>query len=232
MPSSQPIEQEPEEQEPDHAHTLVRRRRWPRRLFVLSMWLFSILVLLAGIFIVCLRNAAKAALPQLDGEIRLSAQGIQGLSAPITVRRDQHGVPHIDATSQEDMFVAQGYVTAQDRLWQMDAYRRNANGELAEVMGSSLLRHDKMQRLQQFRNVAHRIYSNLAPEDRARLEAYARGVNLYISQHQDSLPPEFRLLHYKPKPWSGVDSVSIGMMMVDMLDTHWYSKLSRERIAE
>lgn len=129
------------------------------------------------------------------------------------------------------MFVAQGYVTAQDRLWQMDAYRRAANGELAEVMGPSLLRHDKMQRILQFRNVAHRIYANLPADDRARFDAYARGINIYIAQHQDSLAPEFRLLHYRPKPWSGVDSVSIGMMMVDMLDTHWYAKLARERIA-
>jgi penicillin amidase len=216
---------------PEAGRIAARRRRWPRFVFFGGLWFLAILVLLALVFIVWLRNAAKAALPQLDGEIHLTAQGIQGLSSPVTVQRDQHGVPHIDAASQEDMFVAQGYITAQDRLWQMDAYRRNANGELAEVMGSSLLRHDKMQRLQQFRNVAQRIYSNLAPDDRSRLEAYARGVNLYINHHQGSLPPEFHLLHYKPKPWSGVDSVSIGMMMVDMLDTHWYSKLSRERIA-
>ncbi len=129
------------------------------------------------------------------------------------------------------MFVAQGYVTAQDRLWQMDVYRRNANGELAEVMGPSLLRHDKAQRMYEFRNTAHRVYANLPAEERARYEAYARGVNLFITQHQDSLPPEFRFLHYKPQPWTGADSISIGMMMVDMLDTHWYTKLSRERIA-
>ena len=231
MSPSQPLGQEPEEQEPDSTPTAVRRRRrWPRRLLIFSGWFCSVLILLFGILTVWLRNAAKDALPQIDGDIHLSAHGIQGISAPVTVIRDQHGVPHIDAASQEDMLVAQGYVTAQDRLWQLDAYRRSANGELAEVMGPSLLRHDKMQRLQQFRNVAQRIYSNLAPDERGRLEAYARGVNLYVAQHQDSLPPEFRLLHYKPKPWSGVDSVSIGMMMVDMLDTHWYSKLSRERI--
>ncbi len=88
------------------------------------------------------------------------------LSAPVTVRRDEHGVPHIDAATQQDMFVAQGYVTAQDRLWQMDVYRRNANGELAEVMGPSLLRHDKAQRMYEFRNTAHRIYANL-PSRRA-----------------------------------------------------------------
>jgi len=219
------------DREPESDSPAMRRRRWPRLLLVSVAGLLAALALFAVIFTLWLRSAAKAALPKLDGDIHMSAQGIQGLKAPVTVRRDQHGVPHIDAASQEDMFVAQGYITAQDRLWQMDAYRRTANGELAEVLGSSLLRHDKMQRLQQFRNVAHRVYSNLPPEDRARLEAYARGVNLYIAQHQDTLPPEFRLLHYKPQPWFGVDSISIGMMMVDMLDTHWYSKLSRERIA-
>jgi len=128
------------------------------------------------------------------------------------------------------MFVAQGYVTAQDRLWQMDVYRRSANGELAEVMGPSLLRHDKAQRMFEFRNTAQRIYANFPAEERTRYEAYARGVNLYIAEHQDSLPPEFCFLHYKPRPWTGADSISIGMMMVDMLDTHWYTKLARERI--
>jgi penicillin G amidase len=208
-----------------------RKRRWPRVLLFTVFWLLTILLVLSVIGILWLRSAAKSALPVLDGDIQLASQATPALSAPVTVRRDQHGVPHIDAATQEDMFVAQGYVTAQDRLWQMDVYRRNANGELAEVMGPSLLRHDKAQRMYEFRNTAHRIYANLPSEERARYEAYARGVNLYITQHQDSLPPEFRFLHYNPQPWTGADSISIGMMMVDMLDTHWYTKLSRERIA-
>ncbi|MGB7985471.1 MAG: penicillin acylase family protein, partial [Terracidiphilus sp.] len=142
-----------------------------------------------------------------------------------------HGVPHIEAANENDLFMAQGYVTAQDRLWQMDALRRNANGELAEVMGASQVEHDRAQRVQQFRNTAQRVYANLPPADRARFEAYARGVNLYIAQHGDALPPEFRLLGYRPKPWSGVDSISIGVMMAQMLDTHWDSKLMREYVA-
>ncbi len=146
-------------------------------------------------------------------------------------RRDAHGVPHIDAAGQDDLFVAQGYVTAQDRLWQMDLYRRNANGELAEVLGSALTNRDISQRVFGFRKTAHRIYDNLPADDRRRLDDYAHGVNLFIDGHQDSLPVEFRLLKYKPRPWSGADSVSIGMMMVDMLDTHWDVKLSREKIA-
>ena len=75
------------------------------------------------------------------------------------MRRDAHGVPHIDAATQEDLFVAQGYVTAQDRLWQMDVFRRNANGELAEVMGRRWSKHDTAQRVLQFRNTAQRIYT-------------------------------------------------------------------------
>jgi penicillin amidase len=147
------------------------------------------------------------------------------------VRRDARGVPHIEAATQDDLFVAQGYVTAQDRLWQMDTYRRSANGELAEVLGSRLLHHDIVERVMGFRKTAKRIYANLSPDDRRRLDDYARGVNLFIQQHQDALPEEFRILAYKPKPWSGADSMSIAMMMVDMLDTHWDVKIAREEVA-
>jgi penicillin amidase len=203
-----------------------RKRRWPRILLWLACGLLILLLLAAGAGVLWLRSAAIAALPVLDGDVHLA-----GLSAPVTVRRDAHGVPHIEAETEDDLFTAQGYVTAQDRLWQMDTYRRNANGELAEVMGLSMVAHDRAQRVLQFRNTAQRVYANLSPEDRARFEAYARGVNLYIEQHQDILPPEFRLLHYHPQPWRGVDSISIGLMMVDMLDSHWYTKLAREHVA-
>jgi penicillin amidase len=140
-------------------------------------------------------------------------------------------VPHIEAATEDDLFVAQGYVTAQDRLWQMDLFRRNANGELAEILGSSMVKHDRAQRVLQLRNTARRIYANQPPADRVRLDAYARGVNLFIAQHQATLPPEFKLLGYHPQPWSGVDSVSIGLTIVQMLDTHWETKLSREAIS-
>jgi penicillin G amidase len=204
----------------------TRKRRWPRVLLWAVGCLLTLLLLAAGVGLLWLRAAAKAALPMLDGD-----QHLAGLSAPVTVQRDAHGVPHIEAANQDDLFVAQGYVTAQDRLWQMDVFRRNANGELAEILGPSLVRHDKAQRNLQFRNTAQRIYANLAPDDRARFDDYARGVNLFIAQHQDALPPEFKLLFYRPTPWTGADSVSIGLMMVDTLDTHWYAKLFRERIA-
>jgi penicillin amidase len=200
-----------------------RKRRWPR-------WsagaLLALILVAAGAGVLWLRSATIAALPALDGDLRVA-----GLSAPVTVRRDAHGVPHIDAATQDDLFVAQGYVTAQDRLWQMDLYRRNANGELAEIFGSSQLKHDRTQRVLQIRNTARRIYANLSPADRARIDDYARGVNLFIAQNQATLPPEFKLLGYRPQPWNGADSISIGLMLVQGLDTHWETKLERERIA-
>src|SRR5580658_1051480 len=191
-----------------------RKRRWPRILLWTFASLLTLLVVAVAAGILWLRSAEMTALPVLDGELHINGDSDGGLSAPVIVRRDDHGVPHIEAATQDDLFVAQGYVTAQDRLWQMDSIRRSANGELAEVLGSSLLRIDKAQRVQQFRITARRIYANLPPADRARLDDYARGVNLFIAQHQDSLPAEFRLLHYRPQPWTGVDSISIGAIMM------------------
>jgi penicillin amidase len=203
-----------------------RKRRWPRIVLWSAGGLLALVLVASGAGILWLRSVARAALPVLDGDVHIA-----GLSAPVIVRRDAHGVPHIEASSQDDLFMAQGYVTAQDRLWQMDAFRRNANGELAEIMGPSMVKHDRAQRVLQFRNTALRIYANLPAEDRARLDDYARGVNLFIAQHQETLPPEFKLLRYRPQPWSGVDSVSIGLTIVQMLDTHWETKLSREVVS-
>ena len=189
-----------------------RKRRWPRVALGWLTGLVLVTLLAAGLGLLWLRSAAHSALPVVDGDVHIA-----GLTAPVTVRRDAHGVPHLEAATQEDLFVAQGYVTAQDRLWQMDMYRRNANGELAEVLGPSLVKHDTAQRVLGFGARARLIFANLPVEDRARYDAYARGVNLYVQQHEDALPAEFKLLFYRPRAWSGADSISIGMMMVDML---------------
>jgi penicillin amidase len=206
-----------------------RRRlpRWPRILLLVAGCLLLLLIVAAGVGVVWLRSMAKAALPQLDGDVQLA-----GLSAPVTVRRDAHGVPHIEAATQTDLFVAQGYVTAQDRLWQMDASRRAANGDLAEILGPGMIKNDKTQRVLQIRLTAQRVYSHLPSAERAVLDAYARGVNLYIAQCEKSktLPAEFRLLDYRPEPWTGVDSVSVGMMMVETLDLRLTTKFSRAHV--
>jgi penicillin G amidase len=117
--------------------------------------------------------------------------------------------------------LAQGYVTAQDRLWQMDlsAATPTASWRRFWALAGAARQNAARSAVSQY-GPAH--LRQPAREDRARLDDYARGVNLFIAQHQDSLPPEFKLLFYRPQPWSGVDSVSIGLMMVQMLDTHWY----------
>ncbi len=214
---------------PSRAATAMPRkpnRSWASILIRSAGGLLAVALFAAIVFVLWLCAAEKAALPRLDGDVHLA-----GVSAPVTVRRDAHGVPHIEAATQDDLFMAQGYVTAQDRLWQMDILRRNADGELAEILGPSLIKHDKAQRVLQIRLTARRIYANMPAADRARLDDYTRGVNLFIAQHPHSLPAEFKLLFYQPRPWSGEDSVAVGLMMVQMLDTHWDVKLARERIA-
>ena len=128
-----------------------RKRRWPRVLLFVVGGLLLIILLAAGAAVLWLRSVAKVALPQLDGDIHLAGFSAPVLSAPVIVRRDAHGVPHIEAATQDDLFVAQGYVTAQDRLWQLDASRRAANGDLAEILGPSLVENDKTQRVLQIR---------------------------------------------------------------------------------
>ena len=190
-----------------------------------------------GVFLLCLVAlagaaawffpAARAALPQLDG-----TRPVAGLSAPVTVLRDAHGVPAITAGSLTDLFFAQGYVTAQDRLWEMDMSRRYAAGELAEEMGGNYLKLDIAQRVLGLRQVAEMAVSQLSARDRQYMEAYARGVNAYISEHQRSLPLEFRVLRYFPRAWTPVDSFLVGAMMSEMLNHYGYrDKLEREKIS-
>ena len=167
----------------------------------------------------------RASLPQLEGAIQVA-----GLSAPVEVLRDARGVPHLRATSLQDLFFAQGYVTAQDRLWQMDLSRRLAEGELSEVFGERTLRLDLENRTLGFRQVSQRALAELSPEARAPLTAYANGVNAFIASHRDRLPIEFLLLNYQPRPWSEIDSLGVALNMVKTLSTTWRTDLMRERI--
>lgn len=169
---------------------------------------------------------AKSSLPELDGALQVA-----GLAQPVTVVRDAQGVPHITAGSLADLFFAQGYVTAQDRLWQLEATRRYAAGELAEVLGEGFLASDRTQRLLMTRVVAERAATALPPRDRADLEAYARGVNAYLESHRDRLPMEFRVLRYQPRPWTVADSLLVGIFMNQLLNHGPFAtELQKEKI--
>ncbi len=173
-----------------------------------------------------LYSMARSVLPQLDGTAKIS-----GLSARVTVSRDGHGVPTIDAASFEDLFFAQGYVTAQDRLWQMDVMRRFAAGEISEILGADFLKHDREQRILELRVAAQKALEVSSAQNRAHFEAYARGVNAYVASHRDRLPIEFRILRYSPRPWAPEDSTLIAAQMVKDLNHYPYrDALDREKI--
>ena len=192
---------------------------------VLLWLLFAILAILAGAAAYAW-FVAYSALPQLDGRLQVS-----GLSAAVTVTRDSHGLPDIEASSLEDLFFAQGYVTAQDRLWQMDVMRRYGAGELSEILGEDRLKIDREQRILGLRAAARKSLQLAGPRDRAFLDAYARGVNAYIGTLGNRLPIEFRILGYTPKPWLAEDSVVIANLMVKDLNYHYFfDALAREKI--
>ncbi len=190
------------------------------------LWLLLAVVAIVTGALVYADYVARAALPQLDGRLQLS-----GLSSPVTVTRDGHGVPTIEAATLEDLFFAQGCVTAQDRLWQMDVMRRFAAGELSEILGEDTLKLDREQRILGLRAAAKKSIEMASPRDRAFFDAYARGVNAYIASHAKHLPIEFRILGYAPKPWQAEDSILIANQMVKDLNYHYfYDALDREKI--
>ena len=168
----------------------------------------------------------RANLPQLDGSIT-----VYGLAAKVTVQRDARGIPYIRANSLDDLVFAQGFVTAQDRLWQMDLLRRHAAGELAAILGRTALAHDRLQRTLQLRTAADNAYAALPPDQKHWLEVYARGVNASIRAQYSHLPVEFRLLGFKPEPWSPRDSVLVELAMFQDLTTAFPDKLGREALA-
>ena len=112
------------------------------------------------------------------------------------------GVRLIRAAGLEDALVAQGYATAQDRLFQMDLLRRFNAGDLAEVFGPAALESDREARRLRLRRIAEDSYRSLPPADRAAFGGYARGVNAFVSMHLSNLPLEFTLAGYQPRPWS------------------------------
>jgi penicillin amidase len=164
--------------------------------------------------------------PQTSG--RLTA----AVRAEVRVERDERGVPHITAQSLDDLFFAQGYVTAQDRLWQLDSIRRLARGELSEVAGKVALESDTKARKLRIWRIAESSVAKLNAQERALLGAYARGVNAYIDEHRGRLSPEFRILGYEPRPWRMADTLVVGLEMFRTLTTTWDDDLLRYNLMQ
>lgn len=169
--------------------------------------------------------ALRRPLPRVSGSLRLA-----GLAAPVQVLRDRWGVPHIYAASTHDLFVAQGYVHAQDRLWQMELQRRTGHGRLAEVFGEIALDTDRFVRVMGFSRVAQRELATLGDEARTAIEAYVHGVNSYIEQRRTRLPIEFTIVRLQPEPWQPIDVLVWGKMLAQNLARGWIATALRAQI--
>jgi penicillin amidase len=185
----------------------------------------SIAILLV-IFLGAVYWYAIRPLPETSGQIAAP------VAAPAEIVRDSLGVPHIRAGSWEDAIFLQGYAMAQDRLWQMDALRRRAAGELAEVVGPSALALDQEARSLRMRPIAEMHERELSQGERAVFAAFARGVNHFIETHRGRLPLEFTLLGYDPRPWAIRDSILAGMEMYRTLTSSWRADLAKQRMLE
>lgn len=153
---------------------------------------------------------------------------VDGLKANVTVRRDSRSIPYIEAASDADLYFAQGYVTASDRLWQMDLMRRLARGQTAEIFGAAALDQDKRWRRFNFSRIADDNLKYLSPDLRSALDSYARGVNAYIATlTTETTPVEFRILQYRPTAWLPSDTIVIGKILSDALSTTWQQDLLR-----
>ncbi|MBK8811634.1 MAG: penicillin acylase family protein [Acidobacteria bacterium] len=153
---------------------------------------------------------------------------VDGIQSKVTVRRDERAIPYIEATNDADLYFAQGFVTASDRLWQMDFLRRVARGELAEIFGKQVLEEDKRWRRYGFAKIAEESMSTLDPGLKKALEDYSRGVNAYIATlADDKLPIEFKILQYRPREWKPTDTVAVGKILADALSSTWRQDLIR-----
>ncbi len=175
-----------------------------------------VLTLLGGVYWYLWRP-----LPPVSGSLTAPVSG------EITVVRDSLGVPHIHAANLEDLLFAQGYVTASDRLWQMESLRRLAAGDLAEIAGPSALPLDREARRLRTRRLAEEIYTTLPPPDRTAFSAYARGVTHFITTHRGNYSFEFAALRYDPMPWSAIDTILVCLQMYRTLTNSWEDELRK-----
>lgn len=188
---------------------------------ILVLVLVFALLLAGGAYFVFIRST----FPQTNGTVRVA-----GLGDSVDVYRDKWGVPHIYAENEHDLFFAQGYVHAQDRLWQMEFNRRVGAGRLSEVLGESTLTSDRFLRTIGLYRAAQADLQVLPAEVINALQAYADGVNAFITTHQNNLPLEFTLLEFKPEPWAPTDTLAWGKVMSMNLSGNWQNELVRQQL--
>jgi len=202
-----------------------------------GLWFSLLSALLAPI----IRSLDKPSRPKYEGDLILP-----GLHHRVEIYWEAHGIPHVMASDEHDLFLAQGYLHAQERLWQMDMTRRFLTGRIAEIFGdfsipwrelASRFRgrgsadFDYFMRLTGIRQSALSSLELLPEDDRLRLQAYSDGVNLYIERSGKRLPWEFRVLRYQPEPWKPEDSLTIGKGFAFLVSPALFTRLNMIAIA-
>ncbi len=168
----------------------------------------------------------RLALPSYSGSVTL-----KGLRGTVEVRTDEYGIPHIFAASEEDLFFAQGYITARERMFQMDITRLAGRGELSTLFGETTVKTDIYFKTLGFYRAAESEYRGLDPDSKSKIDAYARGVNAYLSGARH-LPREYSILGGKPQPWKPEDSLVSGLLMSYRLNSQRDIKPILHRIHE
>ncbi|WP_026286195.1 penicillin acylase family protein [Salsuginibacillus kocurii] len=194
-----------------------RVKKW----VLISLLLLLALGIAAGVWAYMQVNNSQ---PVTKGEVP-----IERIEEPVSIYRDDHGVPHIEAENETDLYFAQGFVTAQDRMFQMDMSRRQASGTLSEVIGEEALEADKYFRTFGLRRAAEDSLEGYGDEAMTKMQAYADGVNAYIERaaREGNLPVEFSIISYAPDPWTPLDTLTIGKFMAYDLSGRWEGQAFR-----
>ncbi len=164
--------------------------------------------------------------PQIDGTLHVA-----GLKSKVEIVRDPLGIPHIYADNADDLFFAEGYVQAQDRLWQMEYNRRIGHGTLSDIFGAATIETDEYLRTMGLDRAARADVAAMSDSDKQPLQAFANGVTAFINTHGDNLPIEFTILGIKPAPWEPADTIAWGKMMAYSLGGNYKLELLRANIA-
>lgn len=170
--------------------------------------------------LIIVNRIAKRALPDYSQPFHL-----KNLKDSVWIYRDSFAMPHVYAKNQTDLYKVTGYLTAQDRLWQMDLLRRVTTGRLSEIFGKDLTDADILMRSLRITEKSDKLYDEASPEMKEIFAAYCDGVNQYIEEHKDKLPPEFAILGYKPEPWKPQHSFSLVGYMAWDLNGCWVAEI-------
>lgn len=205
------------------------------RIILFSLLGLIIIALITGSIMIS--GIKRSALPQYDGEIK-----IKGLSSSVTVIRDKRGMPHFYAENEKDLYFAVGYVMAQERLWQMDLIRRATSGRLSEILGKKYVQTDRFLRSLDIPAKSAMVINNTDSTIRESLRSFSDGINAYIISAGKKLPPEFRILGYKPDPWKTENIANIigylgwdlagGNLSTDIFNYRLINKLGAEKAGE